>query len=225
MSRPWHLADPALFATEKSSVEAAYPNLNFHVNGDVVVRGTLPVIFEGETLDRYLVDIELPRDYPTGVPVVREVGERIPQDADHHMSADGTACVLLPDERWRVWPKGSTLLQFLEGPVRNFFLGQSLFELGDAWPFGQWGHGADGIREYYSDLLATEVARVIVRYLDLLASKKIKGHRVCPCGSGKRLRDCHRSIIDDLSPKIPPEIALESSRKIRSKLLTARSAS
>jgi eukaryotic-like serine/threonine-protein kinase len=37
--------------------------------------------------------------------------------AYYHLAADGTACVLLPDERWRLWPVGSPLLKYLTGPL------------------------------------------------------------------------------------------------------------
>ena len=216
MSQPWHRANPALFEKEKTEVEAAHPNLHFEVVNDVVlVRGTFPIAFEENGLASDLIEIELPKDYPKSIPIARETDGRIPRTADRHMNpADGTACVLLPDERWRVWPHGSRLLQFLDGPVRNFFLGQSLVELGDPWPFGQWGHGANGIREYYAELVGTDDIRVITGYLDCLSKKKIKGHWPCPCRSGKRLRDCHWALVQDLTTKIPRRVVAESCEKL-----------
>jgi hypothetical protein len=131
--------------------------------------------------------------------------------------ADGAACILLPDERWKVWPHGSTLLYFLDVPVRNFFLGQSLVERGDPWPFGQWSHGAEGIREYYGEVLSTNDTKVITEYLDCLSKKKIKGHWPCPCRSGKRLRDCHATLVHDLATKISRQVAAQSFEKFRGK--------
>jgi hypothetical protein len=219
MSQPWHRANLALFDKEKTEVEAVYPHLHFHVVSDVVfVRGTFPITLEGEVLDRYLIEIELPRDYPKSIPVVRETNGRIPQTSDRHMNpADGAACILLPDERWKVWPHGSTLLYFLDVPVRNFFLGQSLVERGDPWPFGQWSHGAEGIREYYGEVLSTNDTKVITGYLDCLSKKKIKGHWPCPCRSGKRLRDCHARMVQDLATKISRQAAAHSFEKFRAK--------
>jgi hypothetical protein len=219
MSQPWHKANPGLFEKEKSEVETAYPNLHVYIVDDVVlVRGTFPIVFEGRQLDGYLIEIAVAKDHPKSIPIVRETGGRIPRTADRHMNpADGTACVLLPDERWRVWPHGSTLLPFLEGPVRNFFLGQSLVDFGDPWPFGQWGHGADGIREYYTELLGSNDVRVIKAYLDCLSKKKIKGHWPCPCRSGRRLRECHWTLVQDLTAKIPRRVAAGSLGKLREK--------
>jgi hypothetical protein len=128
----------------------------------------------------------------------------------------------LPDERWRAWPVGSSLVDFLDGPVRNFFIGQSLVERGDPWPFGQWGHGIDGIREYYEDLLATSDTDVIRRYMECLSAKKIKGHWPCPCGNGKRLRDCHMDALLDLREKIARKDALASLKYFRAQLVSSQ---
>ncbi len=217
MSKPWHKADPAQYAKERAEVEGTYPNLHFYEDGEVVwIKGSFPVIFDGQELDRYLLEIKLERDYPRSLPVVWETGGRIPRVADFHVNPqDSTSCVLLPDERWRVWPLGSTLLQFLNGPVRDFFLGQSLVQLGEPWPFGHWGHGGKGIREYYAEVLGTDDVRVILGFLDLLTKKKVKGHWPCPCRSGRKLRECHRNVVQDLATKIPRNVASNSLSKLR----------
>jgi hypothetical protein len=223
MSAPWHRANPTLFENERNEVETAYPSLHFHIVSDAVfVRGTFPIALEKEVFDRYLIQLNLLRDYPKSIPIVREVGGRIPHTDNRHMNpADGTACVLLPDQRWEIWPPGSTLLHFLDGPVRNFFLGQSLVELGEPWPFGHWGHGADGIREYYAGLLGTDHVRTIAQFVEYLTKENVKGHWPCPCGNGKRLRDCHRDMVRDLSTKIDRQVAMESLMRLRERFKLA----
>jgi len=218
----WHRKDPALFEKEKSEVEAHYPELHVQAVGEVVlVRGTFPIVADREVLDRYSVEIALARDHPKSLPSVREVGGRIPWAADRHINrSDGTACVLLPDERWKVWPPGSTFLDFLNGPVHDFFLGQSLVEQGDPWPFGQWRHGAEGIREYYSELLGTQDVQAICRYLEYLSAKKIKGHWPCACRNGKRLRDCHMPALLNLREKIHRRDAARSLQALLQALCT-----
>ena len=79
------------------------------------------VMFEGQVLDRYSVELQLPRNHPAGLPVVRETGGRIPRDIDRHIiTADGTACVLLPDERWRLWPHRQPLAEIPYRPSPQF---------------------------------------------------------------------------------------------------------
>jgi hypothetical protein len=214
--RPWHKADPTLLEKTIAEVQAEFPELHFYPEGSrVIVRGSFPVVENGEVLDRYAVEIELLADYPDSIPVVREAGGRIPRIADYHMNAKGEACLFLPDERWRIYPEGTTFLSFLKGPVRNFFIGQSLFRLTGEWPFGQRGHGAEGIREYYGELLGTDDVPVIRAYLEYLSRPVLKGHWPCPCGGGKRLRDCHRKSLEELRTKIPTSVAMRSLEYVR----------
>ena len=220
MRKAWHRVNPTLFERIKAEVESAYPNLHFYIeNGVVFVRGSFPIIHENKILDRYSIEIEFPHDYPKSVPIVREVGGRIPRTADYHMSKTGEACLFLPDERWQVNPLDATFLDFLNGPVRNFFLGQTLVSLGESWPFGQWAHGVSGIHEYYASLLGTYDLSSIIRYLECLSKPKVKGHWDCPCGSGKRLRNCHFGQLLDLREKISPQVARHSLILLASSIL------
>ena len=157
MKKAWFEINPSLLEDTRSEIQSAYPNLHLYVeNRTVLVRGSFPVLFEGKVLDRYSVEIEFPHDYPESIPIVREVEGRIPRTLDFHMvTPDGICCLFLPDERWDVYPKGSRFLDFLNGPVRNFFLGQTMVHLGHIWPFGEHRHGINGIREYYDGLLGT----------------------------------------------------------------------
>lgn len=73
----WQRDDPALYEREKADVEAHFPELRFVVQNDLVyVRGSFAVMFEGQVLDRYSVELQLPRNHPNGLPVVRETGGR-----------------------------------------------------------------------------------------------------------------------------------------------------
>lgn len=218
MRRPWYRANPDLLDKLEREVRSIYPNLHFYPEKDrVLIRGSFPIIHGGKILDRYLLEIELLPDYPESIPIVRETGGRIPRTLDHHINNPaGEICLFLPDERCNVYPLGSTFLDFLNGPLRNYFIGESLVEFGQPWPFGQWSHGAEGILEYYSNLLGTKDLAVILKYLEYLSKPKLKGHWDCPCGSGEPLRNCHFKELIDISLKIPPEIAEQS----RSRLLS-----
>jgi hypothetical protein len=211
----WYRNAPTLYEKEKSEVEAEFPGLRFVLENDFVfVRGSFPVMFEGQALDHYSIEIELARNHPSGLPTVRETGGRIPHHDDRHIiAANGTACVLLPDERWRLWPQGSPLLRFLTGPLHSFFLAQTMVEEGEPWPFGQWAHGAKGVFQFYREILKTSDLRAITTYLDYLAAKRVKGHWPCPCRNGQKLRDCHFGQVKDLRGKISRKDA-ENSLKL-----------
>ena len=157
------------------------------------------VMFEGQVLDRYSVELQLARNHPSGLPVVRETGGRIPRHDDRHINtADGTACVLIPDERWRLWPPGAPLLKFLTGPLHSFFLAQTMVEEGEPWPFGQWAHGAKGVFQYYRELLKTSDLRVITTYLDYLSRQEGEGPLAVPMQ--ERQEDCVTAISSRSGP-------------------------
>jgi hypothetical protein len=194
-----------------------YPTLHLLVErGAVHVRGTFPVLgADGRALDRFQVSIDLPPGYPRVLPVVRETGGRIPWTLERHVQPDdGTACVLLPDERWRVFPVGAPFLDYVKGPLHTYFLGQLMVERGEPWPFGEWGHGGQGILEYYQELLGTRDPTCVARWVYELARQRVKGHRACPCGRGKAISDCCNDRLRDLRSKIDRTTARRSLREL-----------
>ena len=217
MKKPWHKENPELLEQMEEAVRKEYPTLYFYPYEDgVFVRGDFLIIDEGKVLDQFSIEIELPRYDPNELPVLREIGGRIPRNEDNHINIpSGDVCLFVPDERWRIHPRGSTLLDFLNVPVRNYFIGYCLVEMGEPWPFGQRSHGAEGIIEYYSELLGTNDRRVVIRYLECLSRPAIKGHWECPCGSGSRIRNCHQPTLNELRAKIPPSSAKYSLEQVR----------
>ncbi len=214
----WYESDPALYAEAKGRVESSYPTLHFSIrNFTVYISGSFPLADGGKIFDRYSIEIELPHDYPQGLPLVWEVGGRIARIADRHIYSDtGSACLFVRDEREWVYPSGSSVLDFLNGPVRDFFVSQSLYEIDGTWPFGQRSHGVKGIAEFYFEKLNTTDLQTVLRYLNILKRKEIKGHWLCPCGSGTKLRQCHREQLTELRSRIPQQVACRSWRAILS---------
>ena len=224
MNTRWYERLPLLLEDVKESL-IEHPNLHIAVDegGRLLIRGTLSVESDGDVLDRFLIEILFPENYPKGVPVVREIGGRLPWDRARHVNPeDGSACLFIRDERWRAWPVGSSFRSFLDVPVRNYFLGQSFVEMGLPWPFGQWEHGEIGVEEFYKELLATDDLSVVQAYLECLSAKKLKDHWACPCGSGRRIMQCHWKRVTELRKQISRENAQSSLADIR-KLMASRS--
>jgi hypothetical protein len=212
MIEPWYDRNPKLLEIQKQEVQSQYPNLHFYREEDLVfVRGSFPLLQAGRVLDRFNIEIELPRNRPDDIPVIREKSGRIPRTSDNHINvASGDICLFVPEERWRLFPVGSGLIDFLNGPVRNYFVGFALKELGEPWPFGERSHGKAGIIEYYSELLSTSDEHVIRRYIQCLSKKSFKRHWPCPCGSGKKIRNCHAAEIQELRKRISWSYASKS---------------
>jgi len=215
MKQVWFEIDPSLYTQVKAEVTAKYPLLHFYIQGRVViVAGSFPVIHGDTEIDSYQIEIRLPEQYPQGIPYVWEIGKRIPRIADRHMFVDGRACLFVEEDWYAANPQRTDLLEFLDGPVRNFFIGQSLVEAGRSWPFGQRSHGARGILECYAEMIGTTDLQTAFKYLELLSKKEIKGHWLCPCGSRRKLRNCHYAVIRELKQRIPHRIVRRSWEQI-----------
>lgn len=202
-SRAWQHRDPALFDRTKEELAAAYPDLRLEVREGIVhVIGPFRLFDEGAEVDRYAMHARLPADFPRGVPTVYETERRVRRVADHHCYSNGALCLFAPGERWRYWPLGEGLVEFLRGPVQAFFVGHAIFELTENWPFGERSHGTLGVVEAYSDLVGTTEIPALTRYLAVLARPKLEAHRACPCGSGRRISECHRAAVVALREKV-----------------------
>ncbi len=225
MNKPWYDRDPESYSALREEVESVYTELHFLQHSeDVFVVGYYP-IFEGDRVwDRYQIKLQLSQISSLGLPTVFEIGNRIPRTPDRHMESNGRACIVLPDAFWYEHPEGMTLLEFLNGPIRWYFSNQSLIDSGElpVWKGREWGHGAAGIIEFYAAILGTSDSKIILTYLDILKHVKIKGHWLCPCGSKKRLRNCHQALINEIMTRIPQTVAAESEKRLAAHLAKSR---
>lgn len=217
MKLPWYERKPELLDEVRTTIAADQPDLRLVIeNGKVVLRGSFALRDDEGTLDRYQVEIIFPEIYPDDLPVLKEIGGRIPRILDRHMvHEDGSACLLVPEE-WFVICKDRSFRAFMEGAVKNFFLGQMLVEDGKPWPFGERSHGRDGIFEAYLELLGIDDRSMVLPYLDCLRRERIKGHWDCPCGSKTRIRNCHREQLMALAERIPPSVAQKAYMRLSS---------
>lgn len=218
MTSAWYQTHPELADELRGALRSRFPTLHLVIDGDgrAEVRGTFPVrSLDGVERDRFNITIELLADYPKSLPIVREVGGRIPWSRDRHVNPeDGTCCILIPDARWKSFPEDAPFQAFLDGPAYDFFLSQSLVELGAEWPFGQWKHGRDGLWEYYHELLNTTDTWRVARIVHLLSRPQLNPRCDCPCANGKKLRDCCLPLVMVLRGKIPWEIARTSAKSM-----------
>lgn len=191
----------------QAEMERGYPDLRLTLEGHVVVfKGSFPLVHEGKTIDRFSIEIKIPPDFPDSIPLVFETAGKIPRTADWHTNEKGELCVLVPEE-WLLHPLHDSVLEFMNGPLRSFLIGHSLAKLGLPRPFGERKHGLDGLAEAYEELLEVSGLKQVVKYLNYLSAKKIKGHWNCPCGSGMQIKKCHFNKFLELQAKIPRKIS------------------
>lgn len=174
-----------------------------------------PIDAPNGVFDSYQIKAGVTAGFPEEEPVVFEEGDRIPRTADRHVFPEYGNCCLGVWEEWLLTAPDHRFATFLTGPMHDYFVSQTYYEIHGVWPFGERSHGKLGVLEAYGDLLGIPPSeKNLTDYLRVLSRETIKGHALCPCGSGKRIRQCHNDDLRRLSQKIDCRIAKRMLRKI-----------
>ena len=201
----WHKENSKLLDIVKISIDKHFPTLHIIFENDVMfIRGALHLT---EINDFYSIEIELSHSYPDKLPFVRETGGRIPHIGERHIFMNGNCCLFVEEETWRYYPKGMSLVEFIQKIVMGYFMNQSYFEHTGKWLWGDRSHGISGILEFYKEELKTNDLKLIYAFIEYLAKETLKKHRICYCGSNKKLQDCHFLQLKDYREKIKTDTA------------------
>ncbi|MBW2604564.1 MAG: hypothetical protein JRE28_09660 [Deltaproteobacteria bacterium] len=172
----------------------------------VVVCGTYGISIPNSARQiEYWISILMPAKYPKQIPIMFCNDDKLPiGDIDRHIMTDGSACLGVYADIMTRWSLKPDIVNFLEGFVAPFLVWQAYYDAHQKPPpWGERSHFADGIIEYYSELLGMNKYQSVVGFMRLLARKnRPKGHEICPCGSGERLRNCHRELLYSIREKI-----------------------
>lgn len=217
--RRWWTARPWAY-DEVISALADQPLLRLEQTANnVLIKGRFSVCDKGITLDSFAVRIHFPANYPSDLPIVELVGDRIPTSPDRHVNSDRSACLFVPEE-WLAQRPDSNFASFLRIPVRNFLLGQLYFEKHKVFPpTGERAHYGAGLVEAYADILGVDAEIKGLHYwLRLLSTTGSKGHWLCPCDSGAVIRKCCRDKVFQKQQALPKSLAERMKRKVEKEL-------
>ena len=209
-----------ILADVKEAVAAHQPELNVTTANDKIIVLDGLFVLSGPTgpFDSYQVRVDVTAGFPWEEPLVFETGGRIPKTADRHVSPEPKSCCLGVWEEWLLTAPDLTFGTFLTGVMHDYFVSQTYFDAKGEWPFGVRPHGDAGVLESFADLLQVENdATIVVEHLKLLSMNEIKGHHPCPCGSGTKLRQCHREKVAELRKRITPAFARRMLNRIAPK--------
>ena len=216
MPMPWHKRNPDLYASEMSAVRRRYPDVAIQFTlGRVCLNGLFPVqAQDGSTIRCYHLAMVFPASYPEWVPDCWMLEPGVQHIADRHMDTKGRACLCLPHEVPDYFPEGIRFETYADRLLTPWLVGQAYFDTHGRWP--PWPtreHGKDGIIQGFAELLGISDPAATDRYARLLVREKpAKGHELCPCGSSRKLRDCHEDLYRRSREAIP-KTAMEMYRK------------
>ena len=210
------------FLTEIRDVLSKHqPELNAEIfNDDIILKGTIITTGPFGPFDSFKILAVIFDGFPLVEPFVWETGGRIEPIEDMHISPEQKICCLGVWEEWLIRAPDHSFESFLIGPCHSFFVSQSEFERTGDWPLGSRSHGRKGVVESFSDLLGVEKNDELVKdYLAILSLRQIKGHHYCPCGSEKRLRNCHIVELKNLQKTISSSMAKRMFQRLRAPAL------
>lgn len=222
----WYKRNPEKFECFKKLIDENYPTLNVFIeNGNVVVVGTLVLKDEsGKETEKFRIKIKTLPDYPKSVPTVWELDGRIPMIPDAHMNKEQGACLFFRDERYKYFPLDSTIVDFIEGPVKSYFIGAGYYLIKKVWPNEIRTHFIGGLYDSYIELLKGQGLsiengdlgkKIILKFLSYLNMRNIDERKKCFCGSGGPIKNCHLEFLKEMQKKIDPEDLAKSLKEVK----------
>lgn len=143
--------------------------------------------------DRYTVQIVIPLGSDK-LPFVVDAGNHIAEDYPHRYK-DGMLC-LETDTKIRIrFLDGFSLVSWMEEFVEPYYFSYEFYRRYGEFPFGERGHDLDGIVETYQELFQEEDPVKTFLLMESICEHSYRGHSLCPCGSGRRIRVCHGPVI------------------------------
>jgi len=128
------------------------------------------------------------------LPYVIDVGHNIDESYPHRY-ADGRLC-LETDASIRVrFIEGFSLSAWISEYVETYFFSYEYYRRYGDYPFGERGHGIDGVLQTYEELFKEPDVLKVYRLMASISSHRYRGHMLCPCGSGKKFRACHGMTV------------------------------
>ena len=151
-----------------------------------------------EITDSYELEFTVPSVFPRAIPIVKEIGLRIPRDGKHHVNQDDTLCLGSPLRLMQKISEKPSLVGFSEKCLVPYLYAVSnKLQNGVGFAFSELAHGEPGIIVDYLDLLGLKKREQVINALKLLGVKRrIANKKPCPCECGQRLGRCsfHRKL-------------------------------
>ena len=190
--------------TEKSancqinSLLCEYPNLKLvdsnsklvHLKGSILVNRHFNKFI---LCKNYNIDVFIPIE-SYKLPYVVDSDKYISRNY-HHYYSNGELCLATDTQIMIRFLNGFDLVQWMKEYVEIYFLSYEYFQRFGEFPFGERQHGCIGILETYQDLFFAKDLVATFNLMKYIVHNSYRGHHICPCGSGKRLRKCHGEVL------------------------------
>lgn len=159
--------------------------------------------------DTYDILISIPSEYSDDTPQVQETGGRIPKE--FHQFPDRTLCLGVAPEVRMIFGEHPRLLPFVKTLLVPYLFSHSHWQRTGEMPYDELSHDK-GYVEYYFDYFGVDHEVTALALIRILVDDDYRGHHLCPCGSRRRLRECHGPSLRRLAKNQRPDMFLLSYR-------------
>ena len=169
--------------------------------------GSLAVDVGAGVPQAFRVEIQFEGLDPFRTPRVWDAGRRFRPDGERHVEDHGQKgwrfCLELdaaPDIDFRGEEGLASLLAHLRGFIRKQLIYEHRKARGHPkpWPGPAWHHGRKGYMEWLNESLAELGPDDLRRLRPFTTVRPLAANKSCPCGSGKKARECHREMTERL---------------------------
>ena len=170
-------------------------------DGEIIVSGSLP--FEAsadgfETItSAFDIELIIPFDYPKNLPRAYEASGEIACEYEHVFD-DKKLCLAVPIEERLIFHQEPTLFGFVNRLLVPYLYGYCYWRKYKIHPFDESAHGTKGIVQYYCDKLKLDNEISVLAIISFLYEHGYRGHHLCPCGSGIKVRNCHGNTLREV---------------------------
>lgn len=196
-----------------------YPNLSWawkndvpHITGNYFFNAE----YKGVVLKGcFKILITFPYDYPNSLPHAFELDEKI-ETCYHHFLSDGSLCLGTEIDLYKIFAMSPCLNTFMTEILNPYLYRWLYIKRFGKEPWNDRSHGSMGIIESYAEALEIPPDKSIIReFIILLTEKNTRANSLCPCNSGKKVKCCHKKMLDKLLTIIPSQVFLRDLFELR----------
>lgn len=143
---------------------------------------------------KFNLEIVVPGDFPLAFPKVKELSNYIDENYPHRYT-DGQFCLASDLELKMLFSQDTDICSFIEKYVIPYLYTYRFYKEYGVYPYGERSHGPMGNLEYLRDLFGVDDWGQVLDIMLFVVQSPYRGHLLCPCGSGKRIRNCHGEIL------------------------------
>lgn len=193
----------SIFEKDFAEVEDRFPKLKYLWSAQHktwIIVGELDICdTEGVYWNTFNIAISVSQGYPYCIPVLIEISEIIPRDIDWHISSEGLCCIDVSHNLIAMSKIGINICKFISDKIYPYFANQLYKLTVNKYAGKEYAHHLDGVIQYYiEDHLLPNKHAVISLLEKIVMKSRIGRNDKCPCGSGKKVKHCHRQSIETI---------------------------